>query len=55
MGRGRLVPVPFFVDVLVDAPLPWDENRTRYKESLQNRFSIMKTRLANQSATWETN
>jgi 1-acyl-sn-glycerol-3-phosphate acyltransferase len=38
MSRGCWIPVPFFVDVFVDEPLPWHENRQEFKHLLQQRF-----------------
>jgi 1-acyl-sn-glycerol-3-phosphate acyltransferase len=38
LAKGQWIPLPIFVDVLVDLPLPWDADRHAFKEALAGRF-----------------
>ncbi|AHF89975.1 glycerol acyltransferase [Opitutaceae bacterium TAV5] len=49
MARGQWIPVPFFVDVFVDTPFPWQENRTTFKTDLQARFATLQSQATRHS------
>jgi 1-acyl-sn-glycerol-3-phosphate acyltransferase len=44
LGRGQWVMVPFFVDVFVEPPLVWRENKAEFKEALQTCFAGLKAK-----------
>ncbi|WP_051710851.1 lysophospholipid acyltransferase family protein [Andreprevotia chitinilytica] len=46
MAKGQHVPVPFFVDVHVDRPIDWHEDKTHFKTELQARFHALRRKAA---------
>ncbi|GAA5787172.1 lysophospholipid acyltransferase family protein [Chitiniphilus shinanonensis] len=46
MGKGSRIPVPFFVDVHVDRPLPWQEDKAAFKAEVQGRFVALQKKAA---------
>lgn len=41
MGKGQWLPVPFFVDVYVDEPLYFDDDKESFKATLTSRFKAL--------------
>ncbi|KAF0814115.1 hypothetical protein IGB42_01012 [Andreprevotia sp. IGB-42] len=50
MAKGQRVPVPFFVDVYVDRPFCWHEDKVRFKNDLQARFVALQRKVTGQAA-----
>lgn len=50
MARGKCLPLPLFVDVWVDRPLPWQDDKAAYKQAVRERFGQLQQRLAPQPA-----
>lgn len=42
MGRGSWLPVPFFTDVAVGRPLPWQADKARYRASIREALLHLK-------------
>lgn len=38
MGKGQKIPVPFFIDIYIDDPLRYQDNKAEFKSALLNRF-----------------
>lgn len=38
MGKGQKIPVPFFIDIYIDDPLRFQDNKAAFKAALLNRF-----------------
>jgi len=54
MPKGEWIPIPFFVDAYVGRPLPYDSDKGRYLQVLENCFAVLArkggTRLRRASA-----
>ncbi|MBM3114417.1 1-acyl-sn-glycerol-3-phosphate acyltransferase [Jeongeupia naejangsanensis] len=46
MAKGAHIPVPFFVDVHVDRPLLWQDDKPAFKAELQARFTALQRKAA---------
>lgn len=42
MGKGQKIPVPFFIDIYIDAPIFFEADKTAFKDALLNRFIALK-------------
>jgi len=38
MGKGQKIPVPFFIDVYIDDPIPFDNDKVIFKDALLKNF-----------------
>lgn len=38
MGKGQKIPIPFFIDIYIDAPLFFENDKTAFKNALLERF-----------------
>lgn len=38
MGKGQKIPVPFFIDILIDDPFFYDADKVKFKQALLTRF-----------------
>lgn len=41
MGKGQKIPVPFFIDIYIDDPLYFDNDKVLFMRTLLNRFSAL--------------
>ncbi len=46
MPKGEWIPIPFFVDAYVGRPLPYDSDKGRYLQTLENCFALLATKGA---------
>lgn len=41
MGKGQWIPVPFFVDVYIDEPMFFDDDKDHFRATLTSRFNAL--------------
>lgn len=41
MGKGQKIPIPFFIDIFIDEPLFFEDDKVSFKRSLLNRFTTL--------------
>lgn len=47
MGKGQWIPIPFFVDIYVDEPLFYVDNKVTFKQQLTERFQLLQQKSIN--------
>ncbi|EFH2541980.1 1-acyl-sn-glycerol-3-phosphate acyltransferase [Escherichia coli] len=47
MAKGQKIPIPFFVDVFIDEPLRYNEDKSTFKKLLLERFVKLKIQATN--------
>jgi 1-acyl-sn-glycerol-3-phosphate acyltransferase len=49
MGKGQHIPIPFFIDVVIDSPLYYLDDKQTFKERLLQRFVDMQKQIRQSS------
>lgn len=45
MGKGQKIPVPFFIDIVIDEPLFYDADKVTFKQLLFTRFATLQQQV----------
>jgi hypothetical protein len=46
MGKGTLIPIPFFVDVFVGRPFSWTGEKTSFMDRLRDAFAYLQKKAS---------
>lgn len=48
MGKGRHIPLPLFIDIHIDEPCYWQDDKQQFKDALQARFTALQQQTQGQ-------